>query len=118
MVGGPILEIDGQCVTFYVDNNGSKWFLTKSDAKYPEIAIPVRIYPTDCDKRGITPLLERAPSNFIIADLPTRGDVIPFKIHSSLDFGVHSNLQKMAKLGLGDGEYGYFDSEILSARSL
>ena len=40
---GPSLPIDGQCVTFYIDNNGSKCPVAKSDPKRLVVKISTRI---------------------------------------------------------------------------
>ena len=71
-------ELRNKSVTFYIDNNNALSALIKNAANPPEIqAMAGLIWHRIRDLR-ITPWFERVPSKRNIADLPTRGKVIPF----------------------------------------
>ena len=73
----PLIPLDGQCVTYYLDNNNSLSALVKADSGRDVIAVLARIYWALCAVRGITPWLERVPSNRNITDNPTRNETAP-----------------------------------------
>ena len=63
------IELDGKCVTFYVDNNNTISALVRADSKALAISTLARIFWAICIKRSITPWVERVPGKINIADM-------------------------------------------------
>ena len=71
-------ELRNKSVTFYIDNNNALSALIKNAANPPEIQAMVGLIWHRIRDLRITPWFERVPSKRNIADLPTRGRIIPF----------------------------------------
>ena len=112
----PLIPLDGQCVTYYVDNNNSLSALVKADSGRDVIAVLARIYWALCALRGITPWVERVPSDRNITDNPTRNEGVPFIIDEIADFSFEMELFRMVTTGLSDFRAGTFDPTALVGR--
>ena len=106
----PSIDLDGKCVTFYVDNNNTLSVLVRADSKALVISISARIFWAICIKRSITPWLERVPGKINISDFPTRFADPPYKLRSFKEFTFKDNLLRMIRIGLRAGENGFFGS--------
>ena len=115
-VDGPRSDLDRKSITFYIDNNASKMALVKGDSKCRADAILVRIFRAIVARRGITPWIERAPSDFNIADKPARRAKFPYRVKSARVFEFPTNLLRMATVALEQGDKGFFDPDEIAGR--
>ena len=112
----PNLDLDGRCVTFYIDNNNAISALIKGDSDTVIISAISRIFWAICGRRGIAPWLERAPSPVNIADLPTRTTKLPSRSNSTAEFSYQEELFWMVAAALKDNASGYFGPDVLIGR--
>ena len=112
----PLIPLDGQCATYYLDNNNSLASLVRSDSQRGAISGLSRIFWPICAVRGIAPWLEMAPSDRNIADNPSRGVQAPFIIDEIADFFFEMELFRTVKIGLGGHRAGIFGPTPLIGR--
>ena len=112
----PLIPLDGQCVTYYLDNNNSLSALVRADSQRDVISALSRIFWEVCAVSGITPWIERAPSDRNITDNPTRGVPVPFIIDDIADFSFEMELFRMVKPGLAEHRAGICDPAALVGR--
>ena len=72
---GHSLYLEGQCATFYIDNDEWKCALIKRDAEKPDISISARILRAFALEELL--LHGETPSDINISDLPTRNTSTP-----------------------------------------
>ena len=105
----PSIDLDGKCVTFYVDNNNAISALVRAGPKALAVSISARIFWAICTKRPITPWFERVPGKINITDFPTRFVDPPYRLRSFKEFTFKDNLLRMIRIGLRAGGNGFFD---------
>ena len=112
----PRIDIDNKSVTFYIDNNASKMALIKGDSKCLIAAISVRIFCAIVARGGITPWFDRVPTDFNIADKPTRRAKHPYRVKTARIFEFPTNLLRMVTVALEQGDNGFFDPDEIVGR--
>ena len=112
----PDLDLDGRCVTFYIDNTNAISALIKGDSDTVIISVLSRLFWAICGRRGITPWIEWVPSPVNIADLPTRNTKLPFKCKSTAEFSYQSELFLMVSAALEENASGFLDPDVLIGR--
>ena len=112
----PDLDLDGQCVTFYIDDNNAISALIKGGSGTVIISVLSRIFWEICGRSGIMPWLERAPSPVNIADIPARFGELPFRSKSTAKFSHRNELSRMVATAMGGHASGYLDPDVLIGR--
>ena len=111
----PDLDLEGQCVTFYIDNNAIS-ALIRGDSDTVIISVLTRIFWAICGRMGIAPFLESVPSGFNSADRPTRITKLPFWCKPTDGFSYQGELFRMVTEGSSANASGYFGPDLLVGR--